>query len=433
MSKLILFPSHIEREKYIFKNLPVKVNRGDEFVEFPCITLCCKGTVDIPIWHPLFERWYLSTDKVSVIASPTLRKRSSAVCTFLNYILHETTRSCIHDITLNEIRLFLISYKTKDDGEERSGRGWDEGVSFVYDFLANYYMHHKDVLAFSYRYEDLITREAFRSEKNGRMIVVNRYNHLSVRAPKQLTKKNRLLLYGYLDLILLECEMYDPELTLAVALQAYAGLREGEVVNLSYNRIKLQYAGFGCIGDISINLTSPASFARTKGKTEFGNIKVFRMQKVYPDFNDRILKLYNAHVQRHHEMHCDTTGETAIFLNSRKKPMSVHTYKRRVKQLFFDHFLPDLKKVSEQNGTWAIDAPYIEAYEEDYPGAHAFRHWFTMYLLQKAKLPTDLISKWRGDSSRESMLTYIHINSDMLESFETAAHTFQRSWLEEIL
>ena len=113
--------------------------------------------------------------------------------------------------------------------------------------------------------------------------------------------------------------------------------------------------------------------------------------------------------------------------------MSVHTYKRRVKKLFFEHFLPDLKKASEQNGTWAIDAPYIEAYEDDYPGAHAFRHWFTMYLLQKAKLPTDLISKWRGDSNRESMLTYIHINADMLESFETAAHTFHRSWLEEIL
>ena len=113
--------------------------------------------------------------------------------------------------------------------------------------------------------------------------------------------------------------------------------------------------------------------------------------------------------------------------------MSVDTYKGRVKKLFYEHFLPDLKKASEQMGTWAIDAPYIEAFEEDYPGAHAFRHWFTMYLFQRAQLTHDEISKWRGDKSRESMLTYIHVNADMLESFKMSAHTFQRSWLEEVL
>ena len=125
--------------------------------------------------------------------------------------------------------------------------------------------------------------------------------------------------------------------------------------------------------------------------------------------------------------------DAPVFVNKKNGPMSVDTYKGRVKKLFYEHFLPDLRKASEQTGNWATDAPYIEAFEEDYPGAHAFRHWFTMYLFQKAKLTTDEISKWRGDSSRESMLTYIHVNADMLASFETTTHTFQRTLLEEIL
>ena len=428
------FPSlQSERKKYIFRNQSVKVDRGDEIVDFPCIVLCRKGAVDVPIWHPLYERWYISSNNAGNMASSTLRKRSSAVCTFLNYLLHETTCGYIHEITLNDIRQFLISYKAKEDGQERSSRGWDEGVAYVYDFLGNYYIHHEDEFDFGYKYEDLITKQAVRSEKTGRLIVVNSYNHLGVKAPRQLTTKNRLLLYDYLDLFLWECEMYDPELTFAVALQAYAGLREGEVVNVCYNRINLQYTGFGCIGDISINISSPAPFASVKRKTEFGKIKVFRIQKVYPVFIDQIMKLYNAHVARHEAMGCDTSGNAAVFQNGRKKPMSVHTYKDRVKKVFYEHFLPDLKKASEIKGTWAVDAPYIEAFEEDYPGAHAFRHWFTMYLFQKAKEPPDMISKWRGDSNRDSMLDYLHINAEMLESFETASHTFQRSWLEEIL
>lgn len=434
MTKEYSFPSlQSERGKYVFLSKPVKVDRGEEIVDFPCIVLCRKGAVDVPVWYPLFERWYISSNNAGIMASSTLRKRSCAVCAFLNYLLHKTTCGYIHEITLNDIRRFLISYKIKEDGQERSSRGWDEGVAYVYDFLANYYLHHEDKFDFGYKYEDLITKQAARNKNTGRLIVVNDYNHLAVKAPRQLTTKNRLLLYGYLDLLLLECEMYDPELALAVALQAYAGLREGEVVNVCYNRINMQYAGFGHIGGILINLSSPALFASAKRKTEFGNIKVFREQNVYPDFIDKIMKLYDAHIARHEAMGCETSGNAAVFLNNRKEPMSVHTYTARVKKVFYEHFLPDLKKASEIKGTWAVDAPFIEAFEEDYPGAHAFRHWFTMYLFQKAKESPDMVSKWRGDSNRESMFDYLHNNAEMLESFETASHTFQRSWLKEIL
>lgn len=267
-----------ERKKYIFLPRPVTLHRESETIQFPCIVLYRKGDEDIPVWYPLFERWYIPVDGVETMAASTMRKRSYAVCAFLNYILLETSCSQLHEVTLNDIRGFLKSYKTRADGRQRSGLGWDEGISFVHDFLGSYYVHNKERFEFSYKYEDLITKYEVRRESTGQRSVINEYNHLSVKTPKSITKKNRLLLQGYLDLILWECEMYDPELTLAVALQAYAGLREGEIVNVTYDRISLRYAGFGRIGDITIDLAGPAPFALDQRKTDFGKIKVIRKQ-----------------------------------------------------------------------------------------------------------------------------------------------------------
>lgn len=348
-------------------------------------------------------------------------------------MLRETTHSYLYEINLNDIRSFLLAYKTKENGQQRSARGWQEGISYVYDFLTAYYVHNESIFPFSYQYQDIITERVIRNESTRRKTVVKEYHYLSVKPPKQTTIKNRMLLYEYLDLILFECEKYDPELTFAIALQAYAGLREGEIVNLTYERILLQYAGYGRIGKITLDLTSPAPHTNWGRKTELGNIKVERKQMIYPDFNEKIIKLYDAHTARHRAMDLPVTGNAPIFVNRRNQPMSVSSYKGRVKDLFYERFLPALKKASELSGRWAIDAPYIEAFEDDYPGAHAFRHWFTMYLFQRARLTSDEISKWRGDRNRDSMLDYLHINADMLNAYNSTSQVFQRAWLEEIL
>lgn len=422
-----------ERKKYIFLNKPVLLRRDGDSVPFPCIGLYRKGVVNLPVWYPRYERWYLHLQKAQSQAESTLKKKSIAICTFLNYFLWETTYDHLYQLTINDIRSFLVAYKTRADGQPRNSQSWYEGVACVFEFLAAYYTGNNGRFPFAYEYQDLITERIMRDSQTKRKAVIKDYNYMAIKPPKQTAKKNRFLLYGYLDLILFECKMYDPELALAVALQAYAGLREGETVNLTYDRINLRYAGFGRIGSITLDLTEPAPFADNGRKSIFGKIKIPRKQTVYPDFNERIIELYEAHTARHNSMGIPTTGDAPVFVNKYNRPMSESTYTDHVKNLFYEHFLPDLRKVSEENGTWAIDAPYIEIYEEEYPGAHAFRHWFTMYLLQRAKLTIDEIAKWRGDSSRESMLDYVHVNADMLEVYNSTVHTFQESLLEEIL
>ena len=40
---------------------------------------------------------------------------------------------------MNDIRYFFLDYQTKENGLPRSALGWNEGVTFVADFLASYY------------------------------------------------------------------------------------------------------------------------------------------------------------------------------------------------------------------------------------------------------------------------------------------------------
>ena len=112
--------------------------------------------------------------------------------------------------------------------------------------------------------------------------------------------------------------------------------------------------------------------------------------------------------------------------------MSVQTYSDRLKKLFYERFIPALKKTCEREGTYADNAAFIEAYEIEYPGAHMLRHWFTMYLLTKAKLQSAEIMRWRGDSSQKSMDAYIHENGELIEIFEESSYAFQAQILEDI-
>lgn len=430
MANIIPFSCPAEaRKRYKFVNKPVLILQEEKPVQYPCIGLICKETL-VPISYPLYERWYLELHKSEGLATATMRKRAIAICAFLNFILWETNCNSLHEVTLNMIREFLIRYKETEVGKRRSNRGWYEGVDAVYLFLANYWEYNKDSFDFQITRDKLFTYRHVIDEESRKRKLVMTYNYLSVKPPKQLKKKNRVLLYEYLDLFLWCCRKYDPDILIGIASQAYAGIREGEVVNLTHNRIILGPASFGRVSKITLDLLAPAPFAQSNN---FGFIKKTREQDVYPDFVDSYYQLYQQHVACLEAKGYAVTGEAPLLVDKHGNPMSVTTYSNRVKQLFLAYFMPELKKFSDGEGRWEIDQPYIEAYEAEYPGAHTFRHWYTMYLFRIAKLKPDEISKWRGDSDGNSFKTYLHINADMLQEYADVARDFQRNWLEEIL
>jgi integrase len=189
--------------------------------------------------------------------------------------------------------------------------------------------------------------------------------------------------------------------------------------------------GFGLIAGIELDLTGDAPFfADWGGKTDPGSIKKYRKQRVYHDFTETVAGLLEEHTASMAARGLDTGDKAPVFVNRQGSPMTVQTYSDRVKTLFYKWFMPALRATCEKQGIYAEHAAFIDAYEAEYPGAHMFRHWFTMYLLTKAGLTNGEIMRWRGDSSQESMNEYIHENADMVRLFRETSYSFQAQILE---
>lgn len=434
MSVISFYDITEERKHCKFVNRPLLIKEaGEKTISFPCIVLI-DTTTNVALGYPQYERWLFSLNKAEGLSSATLRKKASSLCAFLNFLLWKTSCNSIHDVDLNTLRDFVADFRHKDDHTDRSVEGWNRGIADVYDFLASYFYHNSQTFTFQYNPSDLLSVQTVVNSQTKRKVVFRQYNKFSVRPPHKKKKKNRLLLHGYLDNLLFECRKFDPMIALAVALGAYAGLREGEIVNLTIGSLETIYAGFGRIGRITIDLTKDAPFAiNWDGKSAFGDIKVHRTQDVYPDFIPKVIELLGEHMHLLEWNGFSTEPDAPLFVNEWGKPLSVVSYRSRLKAVFTDHFVPDLKTVVLSEGSWAENAPFIEAYEQNYPGAHMLRHWFTMYLVTKTALSSDEISMWRGDRNRESMLDYVHINADMISAYRESLYTFHQSLLEEIL
>lgn len=436
MKNIVQFPSsdikeYRQRCSFINKAVLIK-GENEEIQKYPCIVLYEEET-DIPILYTGLERYICSLVKSELLNSKTRLYKGYAICHFLNYVLKKTEVNFLHECSLKIIREFLKSIKVKDDGTEYKKNTWLRYRDYVIDFLCMYYTYNKDTLPFQYIGEELKSFTIVKDEKYHKKAIIVHNSSLHVSGPKTTHKKNRILIDGYLDLLLCEAKKYEPDIALGIALGAYAGLREGEIVNICCGGIHTIRKGFGIVSSIEIDLTDTASYFKNwSKKTNPGTIKKNRIQKVFNDFISDISDLYDYHILLMESRGVDTSMDAPLFVNKQGNPMTVQTYSDRVKNLFYKKFLPSLKKNCELQGIYADNAAFIEAYENEYPGAHMFRHWFTMYLLTKAKLSSGEIMKWRGDSNQESMNDYIHENADLIETFRESSYTFQSQILEDI-
>lgn len=436
MNNVIQFPNSdikVYRQKCCFMNRNVQVNGEDgELRKYPCIVLY-EGETNIPILYTGLERYLCHLVKSELLNEKTLSARAYAICHFLNYILKKTDINTLHECTLETVRGFLKSIKTKSDGNQYNKSTWLRYRDYVMDFLLMYYTYNKEILPFQYVGEELQVLTIIKDEKHRKKVTIVRNASLSISTPKTTHKKNRILVDGYLELLLYEAKKYEPDITLGIALGAYAGLREGEVVNVTCDGVQTLRKGFGMVSGIEIDLSDKAPYFKNwSKKTDPGTIKKNRIQKVYNDFVEDIVELYNYHIDLMESRGLNTSKDAPLFVNKHGNPMTVQVYSDRVKRLFYERFLPSLKMTCELQGTYADNVAFIETYENEYPGAHMFRHWFTMYLLTKAKLTSGEIMRWRGDSSQESMNDYIHENADLIEIFRESSYAFQAQILEDI-
>jgi len=425
MSKILKMPAQLRKE---FEFRPGKTILSDVDEEgkeaLPCITLYRAGP-GTPVGCPGLEKYYTDLNVGWLKSGNTYLKRAANICSFLNYLLWDTGKDSLNEIAPKDLQGFIQSFRKVQAGEWRNTEEWKRGIRDVWDFLSSYRTSGPQDVPFQYDTADL-----YIEKKNGDQ----RYCMYGVKPPPKSAAKFRILPEEYLAPLLMAAEKYDPMLAFPIAMQAYAGLREGEVVNLCRDRISLTYGGFGTVAGMDLNLLEPAPFAKDwNGRRDFGNIKVPREQLVYPDFVDEAYRLYEKHDRYLASLGLPHDPEDPLLYNSNGKLMGVDTYCSRVKALFSSKFVGAMKKIALDGGKWAENAPVLESYEKSFPGCHMFRHYFTMYLLTHARLSREEIAKWRGDSSTASMDVYVHANAYLMEQYRKASIGFQRRLFSEVL
>jgi integrase len=209
---------------------------------------------------------------------------------------------------------------------------------------------------------------------------------------------------------------YAPDIAFAVCLQAFAGLRAGEAMNVRQEGSPL---GSGLIfiyfeGEVrktEIDLTKELPL-RSDG-TICGKIKRERKQYVYPPF---IYAFHEAY-QRHKIFLAGRRYETdycPMFINNKGLAMTYDDYSRRFSILVEKHFRPALLESADPECRI-----YGQLLYENRLGLHALRHWFSVQLVLNGE-DIAQIQYWRGDKTPESALLYLQNKGDLIRELGDA-------------
>ena len=217
---------------------------------------------------------------------------------------------------------------------------------------------------------------------------------------------------------------YAPDIAFAMCLQAFAGLRAGEAMNVRQegsplgNGLIVTYFE-GEIRKIEIDLTKELPL-RSDG-TICGKIKKERRQCVYPPF----INVFHMAYERHKTFLSGRWFESdycPMFINENGLAMTYDVYYKRFISLVENHFRPAL--LSSGDPECRI---YGQLLYENNLRPHALRHWFTVQLLLNGE-DIAQIQYWRGDKTPESALLYLQNKGDLVRELENA-----NSLLSELL
>jgi integrase len=207
---------------------------------------------------------------------------------------------------------------------------------------------------------------------------------------------------------------YAPDIAFAICLQAFAGLRAGEAMNVRQegsplgNGLILTYFEDE-IRKVEIDLTKELPL-RSDGVI-CGKIKKERKQHVYPSFIKAFEAAYTHHKTFLSER-CFEGEYCPMFINSQGNAMTYEVYKKRFSALIDNHLRPAL--LASNDPECRI---YGQLLLENELGTHALRHWFTVQLVLRGE-DVAQIQYWRGDKTPESALLYLQNKGDLVRELE---------------
>lgn len=355
-------------------------------------------------------------NKVFAPIASDAKTKSRYVCMMLNYVLIDNYAvykvDHVFNIDKQALSDFFRDYATEQlsSGEYRGRQSIEKCVGAVTMFFRK--LRRKFGSAILLREDDLVSEVVIR-DKRGR----EKTRKLPAFAVKGFATPKvafRELPTKAFQILLNLAFRYAPDIAFAICLQAFAGLRAGEVLNVRQEGSPL---GSGLIityfeGDprkIEIDLTREMPL-RSDGVI-CGRIKKERIQCVYSPFIRAFCAAYEHHkrvlsAQRFEAQYCP------MFINSRGKALTYEGYLNRFSALVENHLRPALLKSDD-----AQCRIYGQLLYENRLGPHALRHWYSVQLVLQGE-DIAQIQYWRGDKNPESAFTYLHNKGDLTKELE---------------
>ncbi len=219
---------------------------------------------------------------------------------------------------------------------------------------------------------------------------------------------------------------YAPDVAFAICLQAFAGLRAGEAMNVRQegsphgNGIIFTYID-GSVRKAEIDLTRELPL-RSDGVI-CGKIKKERLQCVYSPFLNAFCSAYEHH-KRFLSGRRFEAQYRPMFVNTKGMAMTYDDYARRFADLVDSHFRAALLECED---------PELRIYGqllyENTLTTHALRHWFSVQLVLRGE-DVAQIQFWRGDKNPESAFAYLQDKGDLARELESANEYLAEALLE---
>ena len=363
------------------------------------------------------------------IASDT-REKLLYVCDMLNYILidHYDTTGSAHVFKINRkmLETFFQNYALEalPNGRHRSRQSIEKCVSSVTEFFRKLHKKYGEYMAIGI--EQLYSEKTVQGSRGkSRKKLIPAFQVRGIPENKGIFRDIPTKVFA---LLIHQAFKNTPEIAFAICVQAFAGLRPGEAMNLRQENSPL---GTGIVIKTIDGITKSAEFDLTREYAlrsdgiVCGRIKKERRQKVYPAF----LPAFTAAYDRHKNYLRTKSYETAycpMFVNSRGAAMTYADYRWRFKQLVEKYLRPALLKHDD-----AECRLYGQLLYENSLGPHSLRHWFSVMLVLMGEDIAQL-QYWRGDTNPESALSYLQNKGELMRELSAANESFAELFIQGV-
>ena len=345
-------------------------------------------------------------------------KKLYYVCGMLNYVLVDHGRRFgirhVFGITAEMLQEYFDFYASaaKADGVYRSRDSILKCIGAVTAFMANLVWKFGGHMKLSR--QDLY-RDEIAYDRNGRRYhrAVPLFQAVGMPVRRRIFRD---IPYKVFEILIPMAFRYSRDIAFGLCLQAFAGLRAGEVLSVRQECSPLgKGITFTEIGGrvVKAVIDVEQEVLIRDDDVEVSMIKKERLQGVYPAFLKAFCKAYEIH--KEYLSGCTFDRDYCpMFINRNGEAMTYESYRIRFHDLVNNHLRPYLIQSADPELRL-----YGQLLYENQLGTHALRHWFTVQLVLRGE-DIGVIQYWRGDSSPDSAFEYLQNKGDLTRELEAA-------------